>query len=216
MIKIAPSILSADFSQLHQEIKRVEAAGADMLHIDVMDGHFVPNLTIGPPVIKAIRTVSKLPFDVHLMIAEPERLIPAFIDAGADYLTIHIEATAHAHKIIQTIKSAKVKAGIAINPATPLVAIEELLADLDLILLMSVNPGFGGQQFIPATVDKVRRLKSMLMNAGVEAEIAVDGGVNAINAPTLITAGARMLVAGSYIYNALDCRQAIDNLKQVK
>ena len=213
MMQISPSLLSADFSRLEQEIGKVEAAGADLLHIDVMDGHFVPNLTFGPPVVKAIRKVSRLPFDVHLMVEKPENLIKPFSDVGADLLTVHVEATSHLHRIIQSIKESKMLAGVALNPSTPLCSIEEVLSDLDIILIMSVNPGFGGQQFIASSLDKVRRLKSMLIEQQSAARIAVDGGVTVDNASLLKACGADILVAGSSIYGAADCKAAIAKLK---
>jgi ribulose-phosphate 3-epimerase len=215
MIQIAPSILSADFARLEQEIRKVETAGADLLHIDVMDGHFVPNLTFGPPVVKAIRKVSKLPFDVHLMVEKPEEYIKPFVEAGANIITIHAEATPHLHRVIQSIKEYEVKAGVALNPSTSLSAIEEVLSDLDLILIMSVNPGFGGQKFIPAALNKIRRLKTMLASINAQALIEVDGGVTSANAAQLNTAGADILVAGSAIYGAVDCQTAIASLKKI-
>jgi ribulose-phosphate 3-epimerase len=215
MIQIAPSILSADFARLEQEIRKVETAGADLLHIDVMDGHFVPNLTFGPPVVKAIRKVSKLPFDVHLMVEKPEEYIKPFVEAGANIITIHAEATPHLHRVIQSIKEYEVKAGVALNPSTSLSAIEEVLSDLDLILIMSVNPGFGGQKFIPAALNKIRRLKTMLASINAQALIEVDGGVTSANAAQLNTAGADILVAGSAIYGAVDCQAAIASLKKI-
>lgn len=215
MIQIAPSILSADFSRLEQEIIKVETAGADLLHIDVMDGHFVPNLTFGAPVVKAIRKVTALPFDVHLMVENPAEYITAFAAAGADILTVHTEATPHLHRVIQTIKDHRIKAGVSLNPATPLCLIEEVLNDIDLILIMSVNPGFGGQTFIPSSLNKIRRLRAMLTQAQSQAMIEVDGGVTIENASALKAAGADILVAGSAIYGAPDCQAAIASLKKV-
>lgn len=215
MIQIAPSILSADFSRLEQEIIKVETAGADLLHIDVMDGHFVPNLTFGAPVVKAIRKVTALPFDVHLMVENPAEYITAFAAAGADILTVHTEATPHLHRVIQTIKDYRIKAGVSLNPATPLCLIEEVLNDIDLILIMSVNPGFGGQTFIPSSLNKIRRLRAMLTQAQSQAMIEVDGGVTIENASALKAAGADILVAGSAIYGAPDCQAAIASLKKV-
>ncbi|MDU4961441.1 MAG: ribulose-phosphate 3-epimerase [Sporomusaceae bacterium] len=212
-MQIAPSILSADFSRLEQEIAKVEAAGADILHIDVMDGHFVPNLTFGAPVVKAIRRVSRLPFDVHLMVDRPQDYVLAFADAGADILTVHAEAAPHLHRLIQSIKEQGMKAGVAVNPATPLCALEEILDSIDLILIMSVNPGFGGQQFIPAALDKICRLKAMLRQRHATALIEVDGGVTPVNAAELQAAGADILVAGSAIYGAADIPAAIAALK---
>ena len=215
MIKIAPSVLSADFSRLEQEIAKVEQAGADLLHIDIMDGHFVPNLTFGPPVVKSIRKVSKLPFDVHLMVEHPEMYIKPFAEAGADILTVHVEASTHLHRLIQSIKDCNIRAGVALNPATPVSLIEEILPDLDLILIMSVNPGFGGQKFIPSALDKVRRLKSMLTARQANAVIEVDGGVSAANSAELAIAGADILVAGSAIYGSTDCKVAIESMRNI-
>ncbi|KYZ77198.1 ribulose phosphate epimerase [Anaerosporomusa subterranea] len=215
MIQIAPSILSADFARLEQEILKVETAGADLLHIDVMDGHFVPNLTFGPPVVKAIRKVTQLPFDVHLMVDKPEEYVRPFAEAGANIITIHAEATPHLHRVVQSIKEHRIQAGVALNPATPLCVIEEILHDLDLILIMSVNPGFGGQKFIPSALKKIRRLKTMLMQINSPALIEVDGGVTSENAAQLKDAGADILVAGSAIYGVVDCQAAIASLKKV-
>ena len=215
MIQIAPSILSADFSRLEQEILKIETAGADLVHIDVMDGHFVPNLTFGAPVVKAIRKVTQLPFDVHLMVDKPEEYIRPFAEAGANIITFHAEATPHLHRVVQSIKEHRIQAGIALNPATPLCVIEEILHDLDLILIMSVNPGFGGQKFIPSALKKIRRLKSMLLQINSPARIEVDGGVTSENVAQLKDAGADILVAGSAIYGAVDCQAAIASLKKV-
>lgn len=213
MIQIAPSILSADFSRLEQEIIKVETAGADLIHIDIMDGHFVPNLTFGPPVVKAIRKVTNLPFDVHLMVEKPVEYITPFAEAGANILTVHVEATTHLHRVIQTIKEHHIQAGVSLNPATPLCLIEEILNDVDLVLIMSVNPGFGGQTFIPSALKKIRQLKTMLSRAHSQALIEVDGGVTIENASELKAAGADILVAGSAIYGAVDCQAAITSLK---
>lgn len=213
MIQIAPSILSADFASLKTEIQKVEEAGADLLHIDIMDGHFVPNLTFGPPVVKAIRKESKLPFDVHLMVERPQDYIEPFADAGADIITVHAETAPHLHKLIQSIKEKGIRAGVALNPSTPLSVIEEVLDSLDMVLIMSVNPGFGGQKFIPAALDKIRRLKALLKASGSAALVEVDGGVNAENAAQLKLAGTDILVAGSSVYGAPDCQAAISVLK---
>ncbi|MDF2499918.1 MAG: ribulose-phosphate 3-epimerase [Anaerosporomusa subterranea] len=215
MIQIAPSILSADFARLEHEILKVETAGADLLHIDVMDGHFVPNLTFGPPVVKAIRKVTQLPFDVHLMVDKPEEYVRPFAEAGANIITIHAEATPHLHRVVQSIKEHRIQAGVALNPATPLCVIEEVLNDLDLILIMSVNPGFGGQKFISSSLKKIRRLKTMLMQINSPALIEVDGGVTSENVAQLKDAGADILVAGTAIYGAVDCQAAIASLKKV-
>ena len=200
-IKIAPSILSADFARLGEQVAEAEAAGADYIHVDVMDGHFVPNITVGPLIVEALRPHTKLPLDVHIMIAEPERYIKDFCAAGADILTFHAEATPHLHRAIQHIKECGVKAGISINPATPLAAIEEALPFADLILVMSVNPGFGGQSFIPETLPKVARLRRMLDEGGHDAELEIDGGIKPETAPDAARAGARVLVSGSAVFN---------------
>jgi ribulose-phosphate 3-epimerase len=213
MIQIAPSILAADFARLGDEIARVEAAGADLLHVDVMDGHFVPNLTIGPPVIKALEAVTHLPLDVHLMVEEPDALLPAFIDAGSDNLTVHVEACRHLHRTIQTIKEAGVKASVVLNPATSLHALEEILPELHMVLLMSVNPGFGGQRFIPSTLEKIRALKQQITARGLNVAIEVDGGVNASNARAICDAGADVLVAGTAIFGQPDYAAAIRALR---
>ncbi len=213
MTQIAPSILAADFARLGEEIAQVEAAGADLLHVDVMDGHFVPNLSIGPPVIKSLYAVTRLPLDVHLMVQDPDDLLPAFIDAGSANLTVHVEACRHLHRIIQTIKEAGVKASVVLNPATSLHTIEEILPELHMVLLMSVNPGFGGQRFIPATLDKIRALKQQITARGLDVVIEVDGGVNASNAQTLREAGADVLVAGTAIFGQPDYAAAIRALR---
>lgn len=214
MIKVAPSILSADFSKLGEEIMKIDQAGADMIHIDVMDGHFVPNLTLGAPIVKALRTVTKLPFDVHLMINNPENLIDDFIAAGADIITIHIEAANHLHRLVQKVKSSGVKVAVSLNPATPLNTLEEILPELDMVLLMSVNPGFGGQSFIPATLNKIARLKEMIDAKKLKIDIQVDGGINLETAPKVIKHGANILVAGSAVYGSNDIKGTIAQLKQ--
>ena len=200
-IKLAPSVLSADFARLGEQVAEAERAGADYIHVDVMDGHFVPNLTVGPLVVEALRPRTELPLDVHLMVREPERVIPDFARAGASILTVHAEATPHLHRAIQAIKDLGVKAGISLNPSTSAIAIQEMLPYLDLILVMSVNPGFGGQSFIPATLGKIERLRRMLDAGGYGAELEVDGGVNTSTAPAVVRAGATVLVAGSAIFN---------------
>lgn len=214
MIKIAPSILSADFSQLGDEVKKVEAAGADMIHIDVMDGHFVPNLTFGPPVIAALRKVTKLPFDVHLMVRNPQDLIDPFVKAGADIITLHAETSPHLHRLIQNVKELGVKAAVALNPSTPLSAIEEILDELDMILIMSVNPGFGGQKFISSALNKIERLRAILNQRNLAVDIQVDGGINEGTAAQVVAAGANILVAGSAIYGSADMARTIQILKK--
>ncbi|MCL4456035.1 MAG: ribulose-phosphate 3-epimerase [Nitrospirae bacterium] len=204
MVKIAPSILSADFMRLGDEIKAAEAAGADMLHLDIMDGHFVPNITIGPGVVEAVRKVTSLPLDVHLMIEEPDKFIGDFVKAGADYITVHAEASVHMHRTVQWIKESGVKAGVSINPATPLWSLDNILPDLDMALLMSVNPGFGGQGFIPCVLDKVKALKNIIKEKGLNVLIEVDGGVKPDNAKEVASAGADILVMGSAFFNSED------------
>lgn len=213
MVKIAPSILSADFSKLGEEIKDVERGGADLIHVDVMDGHFVPNITIGPLVVESIRPITKLPLDVHLMIEKPDQYIESFAKAGADYITVHVEACTHLHRTIQFIKSFGVKAGVVLNPATPVQWIEPMIEELDMVLLMSVNPGFGGQKFIPFVVDKIKQVHDLAKQKGVEIEIEVDGGVNEETARACVEAGATILVAGSAVFNQEDREKAISLLK---
>jgi len=201
-IKILPSVLSADFRRLGQEVEEVEKAGADGIHLDVMDGRFVPNITIGPFIVEAVRKTTTLPLDVHLMIVEPERYLSDFAHAGADMLSVHQEACPHLHRTIQQIKQLGKRAGVVLNPSTPLSTLEEVLPDVDLILLMSVNPGFGGQSFIEASVDKVRRLRRLLDEHAAHAELEIDGGIDPQTAPRVVTAGATMLVAGSAVFHA--------------
>lgn len=213
-ILIAPSILSADFARLGEEIRDVEQGGADWIHVDVMDGHFVPNMTIGPLVVQAIRPVTKLPLDVHLMIEEPDRYIAAFAKAGADYITVHAEACVHLHRTVQSIKELGVKAGVVLNPATPLSAVELVLDDVDLVVVMTVNPGFGGQSFIPAMTEKIANLRQLLDRRGLaRVHIEVDGGINAETASTVIKAGANVLVAGNAVFGKLDRAAAITELR---
>ncbi|MGG6432102.1 ribulose-phosphate 3-epimerase [Anoxybacillus sp. D401a] len=214
MIKIAPSILSADFAKLGEEIVDVERGGADYIHVDVMDGHFVPNMTIGPLIVEAIRPVTKLPLDVHLMIEQPDRYIPTFAKAGADYLTVHVEACPHLHRTIHLIKEHGVKAGVALNPHTPLTMIEHIIEDVDLVLFMTVNPGFGGQSFIPAVLPKIRSCATLVRERGLSVEIEVDGGIHAETAKLCVEAGANVLVAGSAIYNQADRAQAIRTIRE--
>jgi ribulose-phosphate 3-epimerase len=211
--KIAPSILSADFTCLGQEIKAVETAGADWIHVDVMDGHFVPNITMGPLVVEAVRRSTKLPVDVHLMITNPDRYIRDFAAAGADYLTVQVEVCPHLHRTIHLIRESGAKAGAVLNPATPLSCLDHILEDLDLVLIMSVNPGFGGQKFISGSLDKIRILKDRIRDRNPSVLIEVDGGVNSATIGDISHAGADVFVAGSAIFNTADYRQAIDGLR---
>jgi ribulose-phosphate 3-epimerase len=214
MVKIAPSILSADFARLGDEIRAIEAAGADYVHIDVMDGHFVPNITIGPLLVDAVRKVTSLPLDVHLMIENPDRYIPEFAKAGADIITVHQEAVAHLHRTVQLIRGCGKKAGVSINPATPVSTLEVILDDLDLVLVMSVNPGFGGQSFIPACLAKIEALRGAIERRGLAVELEVDGGVKTDNIRQIVAAGADVLVAGSAVFGTSDYRLTIDTLKR--
>ena len=213
-VKLAPSILSADFSRLGEQIAEAAAAGADYIHIDVMDGHFVPQITIGAPVVAAIRRRTRLPLDVHLMIESPERQLKQFADAGADIITVHIEACPHIHRVVRAIKELGVKAGVSLNPDTPVDALDEILPELDLALVMSVNPGFGGQTFIETTLDKIARLRAELDRKGLAAELEVDGGINAENAAKIVTAGARILVAGAAVFGSgRTVREALEKIR---
>lgn len=216
MTKLAPSILSADFARLGEQIKEAERAGADYIHVDVMDGHFVPNLTIGPVVVAAIRPLTQLPLDVHLMIESPEKYIPDFADAGADIISVHQEACRHLHRTVQQIKGLNKKAGIALNPATPVGTLVEVLPYIDLVLVLSVNPGFGGQSFIETTIQKIAALRKMIDARGFASriEIQVDGGINAEIAPRVVAAGANVLVAGSAVFNKTESvRKALRRLR---
>jgi ribulose-phosphate 3-epimerase len=213
-VKIAPSILSADFGRLAEEVRAIEAAGADYVHVDVMDGRFVPNITIGPLVVEAVKRATSLPLDVHLMIVEPEKYVGDFIKAGANLVTVHVEVSPHLHRTLQQIRSLGAKPSVVLNPSTSLTTIEEVLTEVDQILLMSVNPGFGGQAFIPATVDKVRRLRAMLEAKGLHAvDIEVDGGINAETAKLVTAAGATVLVAGNAVFKTKDYKAAIAALR---
>ena len=209
MVKIAPSILSADFSRLLEHVKEVESAGVDYLHVDVMDGHFVPNISFGAPILKSLKGKTNLFMDVHLMIENPDLYIGDFVDAGADLINVHVEASTHIHRTIQLIKSYGVKAAVTLNPGTPLNALEEILPELDMVLLMSVNPGFGGQSYIKATTDKIRRLKAMIDEKGLNCDIQVDGGINLNNVKEVIEAGANIFVAGSAIFNTENIAETV-------
>jgi ribulose-phosphate 3-epimerase len=211
--KIAPSILSADFAHLADEIAKVTEAGADMIHVDVMDGHFVPNFTIGPPIVKAIRKVTRLPLDVHLMMTNPEDFISDFIKAGSNYITVHVETCPHLHRTIQSIKEEGVKAGVTLNPATPLSSLEEILGEVDLLLIMSVNPGFGGQSFIPSVLEKLRRARKMIDERGAKVELEIDGGVKVENIAAMAQAGADIFVSGSAIFQSKDYKDTIQKMR---
>ena len=215
-VKLAPSILSADFARLGEQVTEAAKAGADYIHVDVMDGHFVPNITIGAPVVHSIRSLTGLPLDVHLMIEHPEQYISDFAASGADIITVHVEACTHLHRTIQCIKEMGKKTGIALNPATPLNSIEEILPYVDLILIMSVNPGFGGQSFIPQTLSKIARLRGMLDERKLNAELEVDGGITADNAPSIVEAGSTVLVAGASVFKAREgITQALRKIREV-
>ncbi len=212
MIELAPSILSADFTRLGEQIALVEAAGAHIVHVDVMDGHFVPNLTIGPFVVEWIRKITRLPIDAHLMIESPDKFIEAFARAGADMISVHPEATYHLHRTVHLIKQTGAQAGVVLNPATPLAAIEDIINDVDYVLLMSVNPGFGGQKFIPASLEKLRRLRTLIRERRAHARIEIDGGISLGNVADVVAAGAEILVAGSSVFGQADPAAAVRSL----
>ncbi|MBU5677367.1 ribulose-phosphate 3-epimerase [Alkaliphilus sp. MSJ-5] len=214
MMKLAPSILSADFSNLLADIKKVEEAGCDLLHIDVMDGHFVPNITIGPLVMEGLKGKTKLPFDVHLMIENPDRYIPQFAKAGAHIISVHSEACIHLHRTIQLIKDNGAKAAVALNPATPLNVIEHVLEDLDMVLIMTVNPGFGGQSFIESSLSKIEALRKIIDTRGLNVDIQVDGGIKVDNVKKVIDAGANIVVAGSAIFNSENITQTVKQFRE--
>ncbi|HUE87181.1 MAG TPA: ribulose-phosphate 3-epimerase [Vicinamibacterales bacterium] len=212
-IRLAPSILSADFANLARDIAAVERGGADLIHVDVMDGHFVPNITIGPLVVAAIKRAASKPLDVHLMIDDPDRYLDAFVDAGASWLSVHVEVLPHLHRTISAIKKRGVKAGAVLNPSTPVVSLENVAADVDYVLVMSVNPGFGGQTFIPRSIDKVRAVRALLSAAGNRAPIEIDGGIDLETVADVVTAGADMLVAGQAIFGTADPEAAARDLR---
>lgn len=215
MIQLAPSILSADFSRLKESVQLIEKGGAHIVHIDVMDGHFVPNITLGPPIIKSLKKHTKLPFDVHLMITNPDKYLEAFYEAGADILTVHAETCIHLHRTIQCIKNLGMKAGVALNPATDLSVLKYILQDLDMVLIMSVNPGFGGQSFIPQCLDKIRELSNIIKTNQLSVQIEVDGGIGLGNAKELIEAGTDILVAGSAVYSTADPIESIQEFLKI-
>lgn len=210
---IAPSILSADFARLADAVQHVEAAGADWIHVDVMDGHFVPNLTVGPPIVEALRKVTTLPLDVHLMMTNPDEFIPDFAKAGADILTVHVEACPHLHRTVQAIKEHGVKAGVTLNPATSATTLEQILSDVDLVLVMSVNPGFGGQKFIESTLEKIRQIRTMISASKGSPYLEVDGGITVKNVDSVLKAGANVLVAGSAIFGSDNMTDTIRQLR---
>ncbi|MEJ5365183.1 MAG: ribulose-phosphate 3-epimerase [Desulfosoma sp.] len=212
--KLAPSILSADFGRLAEEIRAVEKAGADWIHVDVMDGHFVPNITIGPDVVKAVRRATTLPVDVHLMISEPDRFVDAFVEAGADWLGVHVEACVHLHRTVQRIRELGAKAAVAVNPATPLCLVEPILPHVDMVLLMTVNPGFGGQRFIPSVLPKIREMRRWIDERSLPVLLQVDGGVSVDTVDHLVEAGVDVFVAGSAVFQGSDYRRTVGALKE--
>lgn len=214
MVKIAPSILSADFSKLGEEVSNVESCGADLLHIDVMDGHFVPNITLGPVVVSSLKNKTKLDFDVHLMIENPDLYVNDFFNVGADIITVHSETCQHLHRTIQNIKCLGIKAGVALNPATSIEVLEYILEDIDMVLIMSVNPGFGGQNFIKSSLDKIYRMRNIIEKRNLNIDIEVDGGIKSNNIGEVVNAGANIVVAGSAIFLSEDRHLAIENLKK--
>ena len=214
MIKLAPSILSADFARLLEDVKKVEKAGCEYLHIDVMDGHFVPNITLGPGIVKSLRKDVDMVFDAHLMIENPDNYIKQFVDAGCDIIVVHQEACRHLHRTIQNIKSHGIKAGVALNPATPIDTIKYVLQDVDMVLLMSVNPGFGGQSYIPVVTEKIKELKALIDEMGLDIDIEVDGGVKPSNISEVVNAGANVIVAGSAIFSTGDIDEAVKSLRE--
>ena len=213
MIKIAPSILSADFSRLEQEVRRAEKAGADLIHIDVMDGHFVPNITIGPVVVESIKSKTNIPLDVHLMIENPDKYIDAFAEAGADIITVHVEASEHLYKTLDHIRKFSKTVGVSLNPSTPIARIEHVLKHVDMVLLMTVNPGFGGQKFIRSVLPKIKELKQIVDKADLSVDIEVDGGIDKTTVADVVKAGANILVAGTAIFKAPDIKEAIKVLR---
>ncbi|HYT74041.1 MAG TPA: ribulose-phosphate 3-epimerase [Vicinamibacterales bacterium] len=213
LIKIAPSLLSADFAALGDAVAKAERGGADLIHVDIMDGHFVPNLTVGPPVVKSLSRIAHVPLDVHLMIEEPDRFVEAFVEAGAASLTVHVEAVVHLHRTVQFIKSFGIRAGVALNPATPVTSLEQIAGDVDYVLVMTVNPGFGGQTFIPRSESKVRAVRELLRRQGSSAPIEVDGGIDVHTAPRIVAAGADILVAGNAVFGTSDPERAIRALR---
>jgi len=212
-IQIAPSILSADFAALGEAVAAAERGGADLIHVDVMDGHFVPNITIGPPVVKSLKRIATVPLDVHLMIEEPDRYIEAFVEAGASMLSVHVEVVPHLHRTVHAIKALGAKAGVVLNPSTPVAALTEMAADVDYVLVMSVNPGFGGQTFIPRSESKVREVRALLDRAGNRAPVEIDGGIDRHNVARVVAAGASIIVAGSAVFHSDDPERATRDLK---